>query len=69
MSIKDSKAELNTITYDRDKIEGKVGSIYEAIVIMGKRAEQINEPIKKRTSLDKAPNPYRDWETDRKSVV
>ncbi len=49
MSIKDSKAELNTITYDRDKIEEKVGSIYEAIVIMGKRAEQINAEI--RTEL------------------
>ncbi len=42
MSVKDTKAELSTITYDRDKIEEKVGSIYEAIVIMGKRAEQIN---------------------------
>ena len=38
MSVKDTKAEVNTITYDRDKIEEKVGSIYEAIVIMGKRA-------------------------------
>ena len=46
MSAKDSKAELNTITYDRDKIENKVGSIYEAIVIMGKRAEQINAEIR-----------------------
>ena len=46
MSVKDSKAELNTITYDKDKIEKKVGSIYEAIVIMGKRAEQINAEIR-----------------------
>ncbi len=46
MSVKDSKAELSTITYDRDKIEDKVGSIYEAIVIMGKRAEQINAEIR-----------------------
>lgn len=49
MSIKDTKAELSTITYDRNKIEQKVGSIYEAIVIMGKRAEQINAEI--RTEL------------------
>lgn len=49
MSIKDSKAELSTVTYDKDKIEQKVGSIYEAIVIMGKRAEQINAEI--RTEL------------------
>lgn len=49
MNIKDSKAELSTVTYDKDKIEKKVGSIYEAIVIMGKRAEQINAEI--RTEL------------------
>ena len=46
MSVKDTKAEVYTITYDRDKIEEKVGSIYEAIVIMGKRAEQINAEIR-----------------------
>jgi len=49
MSIKNSKAPVSTITYDRDKIEEKVGSIYEAIVILGKRAEQINADI--RTEL------------------
>ena len=49
MSVKDTKAEVNTITYDKDKIEAKVGSIYEAIVIMGKRAEQIN--AESRTEL------------------
>ena len=49
MSVKDTKAEINTITYDKNKIEDKVGSIYEAIVIMGKRAEQINAEI--RTEL------------------
>lgn len=49
MSIKYTKAELNTITYDKNAIEEKVGSIYEAIVIMGKRAEQINAEI--RTEL------------------
>ena len=46
MSVNDSKAELSTITYDKDKIEEKVGSIYEAIVIMGKRSEQINAEIR-----------------------
>lgn len=46
MSVKDSKAEISTITYDRDKIESKVGSIYEAIVVIGKRAEQINAEIR-----------------------
>lgn len=49
MSIKESIPELSTITYDRNKIEENVGSIYEAIVIMGKRSEQINAEI--RTEL------------------
>lgn len=49
MSVKEAQAELSTITYDRNKIEENVGSIYEAIVIMGKRAEQINAEV--RTEL------------------
>lgn len=49
MSAKEATPEVNTITYDRDKIEEKVGSIYEAITIMGKRAEQINAEV--RTEL------------------
>ena len=49
MSVKEATAELSTITYDRNKIEESVGSIYEAIVIMGKRAEQINAEV--RTEL------------------
>lgn len=48
-NIKNTKAETNTITYDRNAIEEKVGSIYEAIVVMGRRAEQINSEI--RTEL------------------
>ena len=48
-NIKNTKAETNTITYDRNAIEEKVGSIYEASVIMGRRAEQINSEI--RTEL------------------
>ena len=48
-NIKNTKAVTNTITYDRNAIEEKVGSIYEAIVIMGRRAEQINSEI--RTEL------------------
>ena len=54
MSVKDTKAEITTITYDKDKIEEKVGSIYEAIVIMGRRAEQVNADIREelRKKLD-----------------
>ncbi|MHA6696572.1 DNA-directed RNA polymerase subunit omega [Chryseobacterium sp. A301] len=46
MSVKDTNAELTTVTYDRDKIEKGTHSIYEAIVIMGKRAEQVNAEIR-----------------------
>lgn len=46
MNTKDYTAEINTITYDRNKIEANVSSIYEAIVIMGKRAEQVNGEIR-----------------------
>ncbi|MDR3273225.1 MAG: DNA-directed RNA polymerase subunit omega [Flavobacteriaceae bacterium] len=46
MNLKDLKAPLNTKTFNRDVIEEKVGSIYEAIVILGKRAEQVNTIIK-----------------------
>lgn len=49
MDIKNINAEVNTITYDRDKIEEKANSIYEAITIMGKRAEQVQAEI--RTEL------------------
>ena len=38
MSVKIQKIKVNTITYDRDKIEEKVGSIYKAIVIMKKKS-------------------------------
>lgn len=49
MSLKENKPELSTITYNKNEIESKVGSIYEAIVILGKRAEQINAQM--RTEL------------------
>lgn len=39
-------AEESTITYDRNVIEANANNIYEAIVIMGKRSEQINEQVK-----------------------
>jgi DNA-directed RNA polymerase subunit K/omega len=47
MDIKNSQAPINTITYDRDLIDGPTGNIYEAISIISKRANQINGDIKK----------------------
>ena len=46
MNFKDIGAAPTTQTYDRTKIESQTGNIYESIVIMGKRAEQINQEMK-----------------------
>jgi DNA-directed RNA polymerase subunit K/omega len=47
MDYKNSEAPLSTITYDRDAVENSTGNLYEAIVIMAKRATQINGDLKK----------------------
>jgi len=47
MDYKNSEAPITTITYDKTKIEDPTNNIYEAISIMAKRANQINEDIKK----------------------
>ena len=49
MDYKNVDAELTTKTYDRSKIEEPTGNIYEAIAIMGKRAQQIQSEL--RTEL------------------
>jgi|SRR5690606_24575314 len=46
MNFKDIDAPVSTETYNRSVIEEKTGNIYQAIVIMGKRAEQINQEMK-----------------------
>lgn len=46
MDLRNTKAPVNTITYDKSKIEEPTGNIYEAITIMAKRANQINLDIK-----------------------
>lgn len=52
MDIKNSEAPVNTVTIDKDLIDGPTGNIYEAISIISKRASQINADIKKEL-LDK----------------
>ncbi|QCX39784.1 DNA-directed RNA polymerase subunit omega [Aureibaculum algae] len=47
MDYKNSEAPITTITYDRSKIEAPTHNIYESISIMAKRANQINEDLKK----------------------
>ncbi|MGM0478949.1 MAG: DNA-directed RNA polymerase subunit omega [Bacteroidota bacterium] len=46
MSFKNSKAERTTITRDTVKVEKDTGNIYETIVMLSKRANQINVELK-----------------------
>jgi DNA-directed RNA polymerase subunit K/omega len=46
MSFKNSTAERSTVTRDTIKLEDKTGNIYEAIVVLGKRANQISVEMK-----------------------
>ncbi len=46
MSYTEKEAESTTITYNRAEIAEKAENIYEAITIIGKRAEQISLEIK-----------------------
>lgn len=52
MDLKKTNASVNTITYNKSKIEEPTGNVYEAITIMARRANQINSEIKKEL-LDK----------------
>lgn len=47
MDLKKSNASLTTITRDISDIDAKTGNIYEAIMIIGKRATQIGVDLKK----------------------
>ncbi|AXG74327.1 hypothetical protein DVK85_08830 [Flavobacterium arcticum] len=47
MDLKKAHAPVNTVTYNKTKIEEPTGNVYEAITIIAKRANQINGEIKK----------------------
>ncbi len=47
MDLKKTTAPVNTVTYNKSKIEESTGNVYEAITIIAKRASQINTEIKK----------------------
>ena len=47
MDYKKSKAPKNTLTREMTKVTEKVGNVYEAVVIIGKRANQISAAVKK----------------------
>lgn len=47
MDYKNSEAPLSTVTYNREEVEKETNNLYEAIVVMAKRADQINGELKK----------------------
>jgi DNA-directed RNA polymerase subunit K/omega len=47
MDYKDTKAALSTITYNKEELQEPTQNIYAAISIIAKRANQINEDLKK----------------------
>ena len=47
MDYKDTKAAISTVTYNKNLLEAPTENIYEAISIIAKRANQINEDLKK----------------------
>jgi DNA-directed RNA polymerase subunit K/omega len=46
MSFKNSTAERSTVTRDTIKMENETGNIYESIVAMSKRSNQISVELK-----------------------
>ncbi|MFA5618730.1 MAG: DNA-directed RNA polymerase subunit omega [Weeksellaceae bacterium] len=46
MNFKEINAPVTTETFDRNIIEKETGNIYKSLVIIAKRAEQINQEIK-----------------------
>jgi len=46
MNFKNSTAEKTTITRDTSEIEESTGNIYESIVMMSKRSNQLNVDLK-----------------------
>jgi DNA-directed RNA polymerase subunit K/omega len=50
MNFKNSNAARTTITRDVNELEDQTGNIYESIVIMSKRANQISSELKEELS-------------------
>ena len=50
MAYRDSTAERTTITRDLKKMEEPVGNVYETIVLLSKRSNQINSELKEELS-------------------
>jgi DNA-directed RNA polymerase subunit K/omega len=46
IDYKKSKAPITTITRDRDKLEAPTGNIYETVMVVSRRANQVSVEIK-----------------------
>jgi len=46
MDYKKSKAPITTVTRDLDKLDAPTGNIYETVIIVAKRANQISVEMK-----------------------
>lgn len=47
MDYKKTKAPHTTVTRDMNKLSDEVGNLYETVVVLGKRANQIGAALKK----------------------
>ncbi len=47
IDLKKTDAPVNTVTFNKNKVDAATDNIYEAIAIIAKRANQINVEIKK----------------------
>ena len=61
MSFKNIAAERTTVTRDTILVEEKTGNIYESLVAISKRANQISSELKRRvdSKVARVRNPYR----------
>ncbi len=50
MDFKNTKAENNTITRDMKELSAEVGNVYETLMIVAKRANQISVEMKEELS-------------------
>ena len=50
MAYRDNTAERTTITRDLREMEDAVGNVYETIVVLSKRSNQINSELKEELS-------------------
>jgi DNA-directed RNA polymerase subunit K/omega len=50
MDYKKTKAAVTTITMDLEKLEKQAGNIYEAVMIISKRSNQISVELKQELS-------------------